>query len=162
MEHPIHLSAFVAIVIGASLSEPHTSVSSLHTRVCMFACLLAWTNHLSWIKWVRSNISWRSTSSSWSMWRSDCQSAASATGATTSWKLNVLVHLVGSNAGLLPECSVGNHSGDGSSLSKHGTLLLVCHSTYGPTINGRPLADHTKLYMPGWGKGRCINDTHKR
>ena len=28
-------------VIGASLSEPHTSVTSLCTRVCMFACLLA-------------------------------------------------------------------------------------------------------------------------
>ena len=39
MEHPIHLSAFVAMVIGASLSEPHTSVSSMHTCVCMFACL---------------------------------------------------------------------------------------------------------------------------
>ena len=40
------------------------------------------------------------------------------------------------SAGLLPEYSVGNHSGDGSSLSTHGTLLLVCHSSYGPTING--------------------------
>ena len=28
-------------VIGASLSEPHTSVTSLHPCVCMFACLLA-------------------------------------------------------------------------------------------------------------------------
>ena len=28
-------------VIGASLSQPHTSVTSLRTRVCMFACLLA-------------------------------------------------------------------------------------------------------------------------
>ena len=29
------------IMIGASLSEPHTSVTSLHTCVCMLACLLA-------------------------------------------------------------------------------------------------------------------------
>ena len=35
-----------AILIGASLSEPHTSVTSLHPCVCMFACLLAWTDHL--------------------------------------------------------------------------------------------------------------------
>jgi len=28
-------------IIGASLSEPHTSVTSLHLCVCMFACLLA-------------------------------------------------------------------------------------------------------------------------
>ena len=38
---------------------------------------------------------------------------------------------------------------DGSSLRTHGTLLLVCHSSYGPTINGRLLADRTKLYMGG-------------
>ena len=45
MEHPIYLSAFVAIVIGASLSDPHASVSSLHTCVCMFACLLGPTTY---------------------------------------------------------------------------------------------------------------------
>ena len=33
-------------LIGASLSEPHTSVTSLRTCVCMFACLRAWTDHL--------------------------------------------------------------------------------------------------------------------
>jgi len=26
--------------VGASLSEPHTSVTSLHPCLCMFACLL--------------------------------------------------------------------------------------------------------------------------
>jgi len=26
-------------IIGASLSEPHTSMTSLHPCVCMFACL---------------------------------------------------------------------------------------------------------------------------
>ena len=26
-------------VIGASLSEPHTSVTALRTRVCIYACL---------------------------------------------------------------------------------------------------------------------------
>ena len=40
-----------------------------------------------------------------------------------------------------PECSVDNHSGDSSSLTPPGTLLLVCHNTYGLTINGRLLAD---------------------
>ena len=38
------------MMIGASLSEPHTSVTSLRTCVCMFVCLfvclLAWTDHL--------------------------------------------------------------------------------------------------------------------
>ena len=33
-------------LVGASLSEPHTCVTSLHPCVCMFACLLAWTDHL--------------------------------------------------------------------------------------------------------------------
>ena len=55
-------------------------------------------------------------------------------------KLNVLME---GNAGLLPECSVSNCSGDGSSSSTYGTLLLVCHGSYGPTINGRLLTDHT-------------------
>jgi len=31
-------------IIGASLSEPHTSMTSLHT--CVYVCLLAWTDHL--------------------------------------------------------------------------------------------------------------------
>ena len=39
-----------AVVIGMSLSKPHTSVTALRTCACMFACLLAcllaWTNHL--------------------------------------------------------------------------------------------------------------------
>ena len=33
------------LFIGASLSEPHTSVTALGTCVCMFA-LCAWTDHL--------------------------------------------------------------------------------------------------------------------
>ena len=65
-----------------------------------------------------------------------------------SGKLNVLMHLHG-NAGLLPQCSIGNHSRDGSKLRTHGILLLVCHSTYGPTMNGRLLAHCTKLYTVG-------------
>ena len=62
------------------------------------------------------------------------------------------------NAGLLPECSVGNCSGDGSSLSTHGTLFLVCHNSYGPTINGRLLADRTNYTLQveiASGKGRA-------
>ena len=38
-----HLQRFI---FGASLSKPRTSVISLHTCVCMLACLLAWTDHL--------------------------------------------------------------------------------------------------------------------
>ena len=34
-------------------------------------------------------------------------------------------------------------------LRTHGTLLLVYHSSYRPTINGRLLADCTKLYTSG-------------
>ena len=34
----------------------------------------------------------------------------------------------------MAECSVGNRSGDGSSLRMHGTLLLVCHSSYGYSL----------------------------
>ena len=33
-------------VIGASLSEPHTSMTALHTCVCIYACLFVWTDHL--------------------------------------------------------------------------------------------------------------------
>ena len=66
-------------------------------------------------------------------------------------------------AKLLPECSVGNRSGDGSSLRMHGTLLLVCHGSYGPTINGRLLAERPKTIHGGLRSQRlCINDTHKR
>ena len=58
------------------------------------------------------------------------------------------MHLHG-NAGLLLECSIGDRRGDGSSLWTHGTLLLVCHSSYELTINSRLLADRTKLYTGG-------------
>ena len=48
--HMIHPNWSSVLIIGASLSEPHTSVTSLHTCVCMLACLLAcllaWTDHL--------------------------------------------------------------------------------------------------------------------
>jgi len=33
--------------IGARSGSPHTSVTSLHPCVCMFACLYAWTDHLT-------------------------------------------------------------------------------------------------------------------
>jgi len=36
----------ILLVVGASLSKPHTSVTSLPPCMCMFACLLAWTDHL--------------------------------------------------------------------------------------------------------------------
>ena len=32
---------YMTRIVGASLSEPHTSVTSLRTCVCMLACLLA-------------------------------------------------------------------------------------------------------------------------
>ena len=30
----------VVALVGASLSEPHTSVTALHTRVCIYTCTL--------------------------------------------------------------------------------------------------------------------------
>ena len=33
------------VVIGASLSEPHTSVTALRTRVCMLVCLFGPTTY---------------------------------------------------------------------------------------------------------------------
>ena len=56
------------------------------------------------------------------------------------------------------KASVGNRSGDGSSLSTHGILLLVCHSSYGPTINGRLLTNctnYTRRVEITSGKGRA-------
>ena len=32
--------------LDLSLSEANTSMTALHTRVCMFVCLLVWTDHL--------------------------------------------------------------------------------------------------------------------
>ena len=62
------------------------------------------------------------------------------------------------DAGLLPECSVGICSRDGSSCT-HATLLLVCHSSYGATINGKLLADctanNTCRVEIALGKGRA-------
>ena len=68
--------------------------------------------------------------------------------------MNILVHLVVGEGQCCAtycqiECSIGNRNGDGSNLSTHGTLLLVCHSSYGPTINGRLLTDHTKFAHAG-------------
>ena len=34
-------------------------------------------------------------------------------------------------------------------IQAHTTLLLVCHGSYGPTINSRLLADHTNYTHPG-------------
>ena len=39
---PRRISRISTLFIGASLSEPHTSVTSLHTHVCIYA----WTDHL--------------------------------------------------------------------------------------------------------------------
>ena len=46
-------------MIGASLSEPHTSVTSLSTCVCIYACLLACLDRPLTVnfKWAHSNIS---------------------------------------------------------------------------------------------------------
>ena len=32
-------------IFGTSLSEPHTSVTALRMRVCIYACTLVWTDH---------------------------------------------------------------------------------------------------------------------
>ena len=76
-------------IIGASLSEPHTSVTALRTRVylCAYACLdRPLTGNF---KWAHSNISRRSISRyRKSMWRpveGYCQSAASWTRSEDDW-----------------------------------------------------------------------------
>jgi len=40
------------VIIEASLSEPHTSVTSLHPCTCvnLLTCLFAWTDHLLYVK----------------------------------------------------------------------------------------------------------------
>ena len=60
------------------------------------------------------------------------------------------------SAGLLPEC---NRSGDGSSLSTHGTLLLVCHSSYGPTINAAGCSQTVQNYTR-WVEVRVVQKRH--
>ena len=113
-------------IIGASLSEPHTSRTALRKCVCnILVCLRPYTL----ILYVRLNIS---------------------------QKLNILVHLVVGEGQCCAtycqiECSIGNHNGDSSNLSTHGTVLLVCHSSYGTTINSRLLTDHTNSYTVGLG-----------
>ena len=36
---------WVHTLVGVSLSEPHTSVTALHTRVCIWLAIYLWTNH---------------------------------------------------------------------------------------------------------------------
>ena len=47
--------------------------------------------------------------------------------------------------GYCQSAASASQSEDGSSWSMHGSLLLVSLSSYGPTINGRLLADRTNL-----------------
>ena len=66
----------------------------------------------------------------------------------------------------IAECSVGNRSEDGSSLRTHGTFLLVCHSSYGLTINAGQAARRPYKIIHGGLRSLqvmvVINDTHKR
>ena len=50
----------LAHIIGASVSEPHTSVTALRTCICMLACLLVclWPCTINF-KWAYLNISQR-------------------------------------------------------------------------------------------------------
>ena len=68
-------------IIGVSLGEPHTSVTALRTCMCMFACLLGPTTYrkfqMSAFKYfMKIDIVHEACEG---QWRSDCQSAASAT-----------------------------------------------------------------------------------
>ena len=62
-------------------------------------------------------------------------------------KFNILMHLVGRWRAMQGYCQSAvlvTQSEDGLSWSIHGgNLLLVCYGIYGPTINGRLLADRT-------------------
>ena len=46
----------ILVIIGASLSEPHTSVTALAEVVCMYVCLGPYTVNF---KWAYLNISWK-------------------------------------------------------------------------------------------------------
>ena len=107
----------VHLLIGVSLSEPHTSGTALRKCVCnVRACLWLYTiNFICAFKYFPK---------------------IEGPRAPYQVKGNA------GHAGLLPECSVGNRSGDS------WYLTFGWHSTYGPTINGRLLADRTKLYTP--------------
>ena len=102
-------------IIGASLSEPHTSGTALrkcvNIRTCLFACLRPYTVNFKWAFKYFPKIE--------------------------------RPHTLGGNAGLLPECSICNRSGDGSSLTPVVPyFLLVTAPTDRPSM-----ADRTKLYM---------------
>ena len=45
LSFPLEAIIIVVIIIGASLSEPHTSVTALSTCVCIYACLLGPTTY---------------------------------------------------------------------------------------------------------------------
>ena len=120
----------VHVLIGASLSKPHTSRTALqkcvNVRTCLLACLLACLRpyivnfkctfkyftfkYFTKIECPRALSEGHSEGPCWAT--AYCQSAALATVAMTV-KFNT-----------------------------HGTLL-VCHSTYGPIINGRLHTDRT-------------------
>ena len=44
----LYLQLFLPKLIGASLSEPHTSVTALRMHVCIYKCCFAWTDHIPW------------------------------------------------------------------------------------------------------------------
>ena len=65
----IHMTYNTKKMIGVSLSEPHTSMTALHTCVCMFACLLACLDQPLTVKFKRAHSNISRTSISLSMWR---------------------------------------------------------------------------------------------
>ena len=74
----VHTLAVVSRVIGASLSEPHTSMTAFAEVVCMSVGLRPYTINF---KWVHVNISWRLNVASCMWWwvqPAVCQWRASA------------------------------------------------------------------------------------
>ena len=65
-----------------------------------------------------------------------------------SQKLNILVHFVkGKLCWAMARVQHQNHSGGGSSGGTYGSLLLVCHGSFRPTISGRLLTASLRQFQ---------------
>ena len=117
-------------LIGASLNEPHTSGTALWKCVKIHACLLA------------------------------CLRSYTVNFKCAFKYFPKIERPRALCAGLLPECSVCNFSGDGSSLTPTVPyILFVTVPTDRPST--ADYSDRTKLYMPSW-KSLQVRVVHKR
>ena len=121
-------------MVRVSLSELHTSRTALRKCVCnVLVCLQTYiVNFKSVFKYFPKSERPCALKGRWRAMLGYCQSPALATLVEMAQKFL---------------------------LSMRGTLLLVCHSSYRPTINGRLLTDHTNYTHRveiASGKGRVV------